>query len=628
MSCLKCESECEDGALICGECADACFRESRFFLTPVLIGPSLYARLRSEGSVASMLGPTADRDISLIASADVRRTLQDTVLEGLTEDEARSIIDLCNRTLAHMGVPVKYDPPTMALTEDAADTILMVLRLIDALSERDGSLLSSDICLRLGVVHWTASHGVLLRTASRSWRDEKKAYLLGRAKYYFSRVDERDDLFSIAVWNLGMLCTEAGDWEAAKQHLEKTRMHFPSDDRVAECLVKAELELGNPVEALSMVDEILIQSVSAQLWLLKGEILLKVGRSGEALECFNQALSLDPGYIDAHNKLIATLRAMGRDEEATMAERQRMIFRTPGIEEKILDVIGELTLTPSQPTLARARVRPMARVKRDKDESIPPPVAESPLSLAAAALEAKDYDIAIQRSQHIVDADPSSREANLVLIEALVESGDLPGAADRVHAFYERNRNDPHAWYWRGIVAEKEGKWGAAVQYLSKAVTIDPELADAWASMGDTLFANEKYNGADESYSRALQIDAGIAKAWLGKGKTMRALGRWGAAIQCLDKYNSIAPNDRQAWLLKADTLLEKEKYRRAVDAYNKYLELYQDDSYALGRKGQALNAIGMVDEAIACLEESVRLDSNNRDALKLLRAISNGGGV
>jgi tetratricopeptide (TPR) repeat protein len=159
-------------------------------------------------------------------------------------------------------------------------------------------------------------------------------------------------------------------------------------------------------------------------------------------------------------------------------------------------------------------------------------------------------------------------------------------------------------------------------------VTIDPELADAWASMGDTLFANEKYNGADESYSRALQIDAGSAKAWLGKGKTMRALGRWGAAIQCLDKYNSIVPNDRQAWLLKADTLLDKEKYRRAVDAYNKYLELYQDDSYALGRKGQALNAIGMADEAIACLEESVRLDPNNKDALKLLQAISDGGGA
>ncbi len=628
MSCLKCDGECEDGALICGDCADTCFMEARFFLTPVLIGPSLYARLRSEGSIACLLGPTADRDFSLVASADVRKTLQETVVDGLTEAETRSLIDLCNRTLAHMGVPVKYDSQMMALTEDATDTIMMVLRLIDALSERTGVALPSDICLRLGVVHWTASHGILLRTAGRSWRNEKKAYLVGRAKDYFSRVEERDDLFSIAVWNLGMLCTETGDWEAAKEHLGKSRMHFPSDDRIAECLVKAELELGNPVDALSMVDEILVQSVSAPLWLLKGDILLKVGRSDEALECFNQALSLDSGLIDAHNRLIATLRAMGRDEEATLAERQRTISRTPGIEEKVFDVIEELTHAPSQPALARVRVRQMARISREPEVSTATTTDESPLSLAVAALEAKDYDLAVQRARHIVDADPGSREANLVLIEALVESEDLSAASERVHAFYERNRDDPHAWYWRGIVAEKEGKWGAAVQYFSRAVSIDPELADAWASMGDTLFANEKYNGADESYSRALQIDSNSAKAWLGKGKTMRALGRWGAAIQCLDKYNSIVPNDRHAWLLKADTLLEKEKYRRAIDAYNKYLALYQDDSYALGQKGEALNAIGMTEEAVACLEESVRLDPTNRHAVKLLRSITDGGGT
>lgn len=627
MPCLKCEIKCEDGTLLCDDCANACFREPRFFLTPVLIGPSLYARLRSEGSVACILGPTIERDMSFVASADVRRTLHNAVSDGLSEEEAKRNIDLCDQTLAHMGVPLKYDPSTMLLTEDAADTVMTVLRLVDLLSRSSEGLLSSDICLRLGVVYWTASHGILLRTASRSWRDEKRAYLVDRAKEYFGQVDERDDLHSLAVWNLGMLCSESQDWDEARQYLMQTRAHFPSDNKVAEALVKAELELGNPLDALALVDEILVQSATAQLWLLKGEILLKVNRTEESLECFNQSLSLDSGLIEAHNRLIAALRALGRDEEAALAERQRTISRTPGIEEKVLDIIGELTKAPPQRAVARARVRQMARVKTEREEPSPL-VTESPLDLAIASLEGKDYDLAIQRSRHIVDVDPGSREANLVLIEALVAVGDIAGASKSVHAFYERNRNDPHAWHWRGVVAEKEGKWGAAVQYFSKAVTLDPELAEAWAAMGDTLLVNDKLNGADESYSRALQIDANNAKAWLGKGRTMRALGRWGAAIQCLDKYNTIMPDDRDAWLLKADTLMDKDKHRRAIDAYNKYLELYQDDSYALGRKGAALNAVGMVEEAVACLEESVRLDPNNREAVKLLRAITDGGRV
>jgi tetratricopeptide (TPR) repeat protein len=102
----------------------------------------------------------------------------------------------------------------------------------------------------------------------------------------------------------------------------------------------------------------------------------------------------------------------------------------------------------------------------------------------------------------------------------------------------------------------------------------------------------------------------------------MHKLGRWGAAIQCMDKYNMLAPRDKDAWLLKADLLFEKEKFRRAIEAYDTFLELDQDDSYALGRKGVSLNAIGMPDEARKCLEEAVRLDPNNRDAAKWLKAI------
>lgn len=628
MPCLKCDGQSEDGALMCDECADACYGEPRFFLTPVLIGPSLYARLRSVGSVAYVLGPTSEGDLSLMTSSDIRRTLQDAVLSGLSEEEVLHNIDLCDKTLAHMGVPLKYDPSAMLLTEDAADTVMTVLQIAEALLRQGGGTPSSDLCLRLGVVYWTASHGILLRTASRRWRDEKKIHLVNLSKEYFRMVSEDDDLHSLAVWNLAMLCLELRDWSEAKEYLTQSRVHFPSDNRIAEGLVRAELELGNTVEALTLVDEILVQSATAQLWLLKGEILLKVNRMEESLECFNQSLSLDSGLIDAHNRLIAVLRALGRNEEAVMAERQRTISRTPGIEEKVLDIIGELTKAPSQPAAVRVRARQMARIKKVPAEPAPAPViAEMPLDLAAAALEAGDYDLAIQRSRHAIEADPGSREASLILIEAMVAVGDIAGASKSVHSFYERNRDDPHAWYWRGVVAEKEGKWGAAVQYFSKAVTIDPELAEAWAAMGDTLLVNDKLNGADESYSRALQIDAGNAKAWLGKGRTMRALGRWGAAIQCLDKYNSLMPDDKDAWLLKADTLMDKEKYRRAIDAYNKYLELYQDDSYALGRKGAALNALGMVDEAVACLEESVRLDPGNRQAVKLLRSLTEGGG-
>ncbi len=626
MPCLKCDRSCAESTLICDDCADSCLEEARFFLSPVLIGPSLYARLRSEGSLACLLGPVADGGVALVTSTDIRRTLQDAIPEGMSDDEVKAFLDLCNETLAHMGVPLKFHPSAMLLTADAAETTMTVLTKAEAVLAGHEITAVSDLNLRMGVVYWSALHGVLLRVAGKNWRAAKRTELVAKAKAYFSKVDERDDLFSIASWNLGMLCSEAGEWEDAKEHLERTLKHFPNDQGVAETLAMADLQLGNQMDALARVDEILAQSPSPGPWSLKGKILFSMARKEEALECFSQAISLDPCATDVHNLLIATLRSLGRDEEASLAAQQKALARRPDLEEKIFEVVGELTRVSPPQGPGRPRVRQLAKARDEVEEE--PAESATQLDLALAAFEAKDYDTAIQRAQHIVDSDHGSREANLLLVEACVASGDIQQASSRVHSFYEHNRDDPHAWYWRGVVADREGKWGAAVQYFSKAVTLDPELADAWAAMGATLLENEKYGGADESFSRALQVDPGNESAWLGKGRTMRALGRWGAAIQCLDKYNSLVPNDKDAWLLKGDILFDKEKYRRAIDAYNKYIELHQADSYALGKKGVAFNMLGMFDDAVACLEESVRLDPSNRDAAKWLDTLRDGGSV
>jgi protein O-GlcNAc transferase len=254
-----------------------------------------------------------------------------------------------------------------------------------------------------------------------------------------------------------------------------------------------------------------------------------------------------------------------------------------------------------------------------------PKPARGLIDIAKEALKVRDFDSAIVQVLHILRSDPDNHDANLVLIEALISKGNLKEAAPKVHAFYEKNNTDPKAWYWRGEVARREGKWGASVQYFSKAVSLDQTMVEAWVSMGQALLEHERLSGADESFSRALEIETDNARAWLGKGKALKGLGRWGAAVQCLDRYTALAPRDSDAWLLKADLLFDNEKYNRAFESYDNYLALVGDDSYALGRKGIALNAIGRVEEAKKVLEESVRLDPGNKEARKWLKMMSGG---
>ena len=625
MPCLKCGGQTVDEALLCDNCADSSFKEPKFFLNPVLIGPSLYLRLRTASSAAYLLGPTSGSEIVTVPSTNLEKLIQDANPQAMSHEELKSFYQRCDSIMAHLGVPLKLDHPGILLTGDAAETITSIILKVNAAEKAFPLEAMSDLYIRVGVAYWSSSEGVLMKTASKDWSTRMKAYLVSRAKEYLSKVAPEDVLHSIAARDLGMLCLGAGEWAEAEQHLGDAQRDFPDDVIIGEGIARAHLMLGNHVEALAKVDEVINLSETPSLWVLKGRIMRGMERHEEAVECFNRALSIDPRFTSAHDILIITLRDAGRLEEAALAENQKSLSKRPGIERKISELITEFQKEGEEEKIVEAPSPEVDEGPAPQPEPVP---AEEQMELdpALQALKVEDYDLAIQRGTEVLEAKPGFRDAELLLIEAYISKGDLKGASPLVRSFYQSNRSDPYAWYWRGVLANKEGRWGASIQYFSKAVSLDPKMADAWVSMGEVLLENGKLEGADESFSRALQVDEGIPRAWLGKAKVMKELGRWGAAVQCLDRYNSLAPSDTDSWLLKAEMLFDKEKWERSIEAYDKYLELNQADSYALGKKGIALNAIGRLDEAREILEESVRLDPKNKEAAKWLGTLKGGG--
>lgn len=623
--CLKCGGTSEEDALLCDDCADQCLSEPKFFLNPVLIGQSVYSKLRSTGSVAYLLGPNASSDMVNVLSTDLVKTIRDLSAQNISREELAPFHQRCDALLAHLGVPLKLDSPHMLLTDDAAESITTIVQKVNGAEKAFPKEARSDLYLRVANVYWCAANGILFRTTSKKWREEKRSYLISRAKEYYSKIGLEDDLHSISLRNMGLMCLGVEEWTEAEEHLSDALRHFPDDSKIGQGLAKTHLMLGNQMDALSRVDEVLAQEETAELWVLKGRVLRDMQKYDEAVECFRRALVIDPKYVPGHIILVETLRDVGRLDDAAVAESQRALSKRPDLEQKITDMISEFKRATgeAEPVVVHAP-RDQGRMEARKTPAVS---ASEPSSIERArkALKIRDYDAAIQLCEEILRSTPGSREASLLLIESLIASGDLSQAEKQVHSFYEKNRNDPVAWHWRGVLAGKQGKWGASVQYSSKAVTLDPNLVEAWVSMGELLLEHGKEAGADESFSRALQIDENNARAWFGKAKTMKQMGRWGAAIQCMDKYTSLEQSDKDAWLFKADTLFEKGKYNRAIEAYDKYLALAQDDSYALGRKGISLNALGMVDEAKKCLAESVKLDSNNKEAAKWLKTIKGG---
>jgi len=623
--CLRCSCDTEEGSLVCDKCAGECYGDPEFFLNPTLIGTSVFSRLREQGSVAYLLGPTSSSPLSLLPSSDLASAVRDVPVQGIGKENLKALYGKVDALLAHLGVPLRTDTPELHLTADAAEVITAVARKVNALERMYPAEGTSDLYIRMGIVYWCAAKSILLRTASRKWREEKERYLLTRAREYLSKVGPQDELFSIASRTLGAVCLECRDWAEAEEHLSEALRRFPNDLTIMEWLARAHLSMGNTTDALVRVDEALVQGESARLWTLKGRVLHSMDRQEDSLECFSKAVTCDSHCLEAHDMLIHTLDELGRMDEAAMAMNERTAAKRPWLEEKVREMVSELKIAaeekPAEAPAAPARGKRRRKVRA----AAPPEPPEGPLEAARKALADGDYDLAVQRAKHMLKQQPDLKEALQVMMSALVEKGDLKEAAPLVHSYYEKNADDPVAWHLRGRLADKEGRWGAAVQYFSKAVTLDRKSVDSWLEMGDVLLAHDKVSGADESFSRVIQLDSENARAWLGKGKAMQRLGRWGAAIQCLDRYTALAPEDKEAWLMKAETLHDKGKLERALEAYDRYLSIAPDNSKALGRKGEVLNALGRPDEARAALEESLRLDPKNKDAERWLRTVTGG---
>ena len=64
------------------------------------------------------------------------------------------------------------------------------------------------------------------------------------------------------------------------------------------------LQSGNNEEALKLFEEAIgKEPQNAIAWGGKGVALVNLGKYQEAIDCFDKAIQLDPGYANAHNNL-------------------------------------------------------------------------------------------------------------------------------------------------------------------------------------------------------------------------------------------------------------------------------------------------------------------------------------
>jgi tetratricopeptide (TPR) repeat protein len=100
-----------------------------------------------------------------------------------------------------------------------------------------------------------------------------------------------------------------------------------------------------------------------------------------------------------------------------------------------------------------------------------------------------------------------------------------------------------YEFYLKGHALGREGRHEDALLAFSHALSLDPNLAIAWAGKGFALGKLGRYEEEIECCEKAISLDPGNAEAWFNKGYALAGMQRYDEAIAAFDKVRVIDPS-------------------------------------------------------------------------------------
>lgn len=146
-----------------------------------------------------------------------------------------------------------------------------------------------------------------------------------------------------------------------------------------------------------------------------GQDLLRQGRRDEAIEHFQTALRVRPGFLDAESNLGVTLLQEGKVEDAII-HFKRVLASNPQLAKGHFDM-GSALLEEHKPNDAIGEFRKAVELKPD--------YAEAHNNLAIALFQNGRADEAIDHWQRTLTLDPENAEAHHNLAVALLQKGQI-----------------------------------------------------------------------------------------------------------------------------------------------------------------------------------------------------------
>ncbi len=296
------------------------------------------------------------------------------------------------------------------------------------------------------------------------------------------------------------------------------------------------------------------------LWNMRTEKAVRKG-----IECFEQAIQMDPGFALAHAGIA--------DGYVVMADWGYML-QTEGFR----------------------RAREAALRALELDDTLAEPHAS--LAITIAALDG-DYPRAKREMEVALELNPSYATARHWYATLLLRMGDMNGALEEAGKAVELDPLAPVIASEYGDMLAMAGRFNEAEQQLHRTLELNPVFTGARCSLAKVLQQTWRWERAEEVLRRAVELDPQFARARADLGMLMVITGRTEQGVAELRKAVELAPDNAAVSHALAMMCLFTGALDEALERARKTIE--ENPSFEQGFIGLALAhaAKGSFEEAL-----------------------------
>lgn len=286
---------------------------------------------------------------------------------------------------------------------------------------------------------------------------------------------------------------------------------------------------------------------------LRGVLLVRLGRSDDAITCYRQALALHPGHADAAFNLAVALRGAG-DHDGAARHFADALRAQPDFAEAALN-LGQVLLERGDAAGARRHFTTAARLRPDW--------WMAQFNLAVAAQAEGDDDDALGAYGRAVALAP-----------------DHPAILGNY-----------------GNLLRLSGRLDDAEAVLERALALSPGNEDGLINLGVLRQVQGRLDEAVACYERALEIAPGSADALFNKGLALQLAGRGDQAACCYRAAMAADPAHGDARVNLGNVLREQGELDAASDVYAQAVAAAPVSAVAHHNLGQSLLQLGQFAE-------------------------------